>query len=99
MTLAVLTPAPGPSLSVAQVQVLFFGRVADVFGRRTVTTLPHEGCSVSELTQTLAARGPDEACALARSDVRVAVDQSIVDPDSWVTPGQEIAFFSMFSGG
>lgn len=81
------------------VRVLFFGRVADALGRELQVDLPPQGCSIGELRERLSALGEVAREALGRCDVRMAVDQILADDGSWVRPRQEVAFFSMFSGG
>ncbi|MFN3522072.1 MAG: MoaD/ThiS family protein [Phenylobacterium sp.] len=91
-----LMPAASPEASAC---VLFFGRVADVLGRRVEIALPAAGCSLAEVRARLGALSEDARAALSRADVRAAVDQALAGDDTWTRPGQEIAFFSMFSGG
>jgi molybdopterin synthase sulfur carrier subunit len=81
------------------IRVLFFGRVADALGREVEVATPVGGCSLAELRERLGALGEAARAALARCDVRAAVDQVIADDSCWVSPRQEVAFFSMFSGG
>lgn len=92
-----LGPLPGPSTVMAR--ILFFGRVADALGREVQIALPAGGCSLAELRRRLANGDPHAEAALGRSDVRASVDQVIAVEGDWVLPEQEIAFFSMFSGG
>lgn len=79
--------------------VLFFGRPSDRLGRARAADIPVEGCTVAELRARLCASDPRAAAALDRPDVRAAVDQVIATDQARVRPGQEIAFFSVFSGG
>jgi len=81
------------------VEVLFFGRVADAFGRIARVEIPQKGCTVADLRLLLGGTAEGGAAALAERGVRAAVGGSLVDGDSWVRPDQEVAFFSMFSGG
>lgn len=85
--------------SIAPATVLFFGSVADVFGRQAVVSLPTRGCPLSEVRSRLTVMGAAAAAALSTGGVRAAVDRVLVDDQTWVRPGQEIAFFSLFSGG
>ena len=80
-------------------KILFFGRTADRLGRSREVEIPAVGLSVGELRRRLC--DGDEAArdALERSDVRASVDRAIVDDAARVAPGQEVAFFSIFSGG
>jgi molybdopterin synthase sulfur carrier subunit len=87
------------SAAMATIQICFFGKVADRFGRGLAVDIPAEGCSLSWLRAQLAAQtdGGDEA--LSERGLRAAVDHLIVGDQAWISPGQEVAFLSMFSGG
>ena len=54
---------------------------------------------VGATLRDLAARDEAAAAALLRPDVRASLDQVVVGDDVQVRPDQEIAFFSIFSGG
>jgi molybdopterin synthase sulfur carrier subunit len=79
--------------------VLFFGRPSERLGKTRNAEIPAEGCTVAELRARLCEADPLAAPALDRPDVRAAVDQVISSDQARVRPGQEIAFFSVFSGG
>ena len=81
------------------VRVLFFGRVADVCGRSIEVPLPPEGCSLEALRARIADLRDGAAEALGEPCIRIAIDQLMVSGDPWVSPGQEVAFLSAFSGG
>lgn len=89
-------PSPGP---VAWAHVLFFGKVADRFGRAREVAIPAGGCSVAQLKAQLALAVEGGAEALAEPGLRVAIDQELCAENLWIRPGQEVAFCSMFSGG
>ncbi|MFZ5719161.1 MAG: MoaD/ThiS family protein [Pseudomonadota bacterium] len=94
------TIAAPPSVERPAVRVLFFGRVVDVFGRARDIALPQGGCSLEELKRRLSGHVEGGAAALAAPGVRAAIDQQMtLDDDAFVRPGQEVAFFSAFSGG
>ncbi|WP_296599703.1 MoaD/ThiS family protein [Phenylobacterium sp.] len=80
-------------------RVLFFGRLADLFGRSMSVIIPAEGCAVSDLRIRIAATVEGGAEALGQPGVRVAVDQLMACGDPWVSPGQDVAFLPAFSGG
>ncbi len=80
------------------VEVLFFGRVAETLGRELRIAIPAAGCTVAELRKRLAEADADAGEALG-SGVRCSIDREIVGEDARVKPGQEIAFFPVFSGG
>ena len=83
----------------ASVTVLFFGKLADAMGRSAEVAIPAAGCTVAQLKTHLAATIAGAEAALAERGVRWAVAREIVGDHAWVRPGQEVAFFSMFSGG
>lgn len=83
----------------AQVQVLFFGQIADVFGRSAHVPLPLNGCLLSQLRREIESLVANGEAALAAPGVRASVGHEIANGDVWVVPGQEVAFFSAFSGG
>lgn len=80
-------------------RILFFGRVAERLGAECQLDLPATGTSMGEVRHLLAARDETAADALLRTDVRASLDQVVVGDDVQVRPDQEIAFFSIFSGG
>ena len=93
-----LNPTAGPTA--AMLHVLFFGRIADRFGRVRDIPIPACGCPLSVVRAILASLVEGGALALAEPGVRAAVAQQLVlDDEAWVRPGQEVAFFSAFSGG
>lgn len=94
--LLALSPADAAT---ATVRVLFFGKVADVFGRSREIAIPTQGCSLPELRDRLSGLAEGGGAALSERGVRCALEQQIVGDEAWMNPGQEVAFFSMFSGG
>jgi len=74
-------------------RVLFFGRVADALGRERDVELPPAGCTIAELRRLISAE------VLAVKGVRASLDKQIVGEEALVSPGAEVAFFSVFSGG
>jgi len=80
-------------------RILFFGRVGERLGAEGRLDLPVGGASMGEIRHLLAARDEVAADALLRTDVRACLDQVVVDDDVRARPDQEIAFFSIFSGG
>lgn len=79
--------------------VLFFGKVADHFGRAREVAMPVAGCLLSHIKGQLAQDVEGGAEALAEPGLRMAVDQALCSEATWVSAGQEVAFFSVFSGG
>lgn len=80
-------------------RILFFGRVGERLGPEGSLDLPSEGLTVREIRRLLAERDEVAADALLRRDVRASVDLVVVGEDALARPNQEIAFFSIFSGG
>lgn len=81
------------------IQVHFFGKIADCFGRTASLEIPAAGCSLPWLKAHLADQVECGDEALAEPGLRVAVNRLIVTDQAWVRSGQEVAFLSMFSGG
>ena len=80
-------------------RILFFGRVAEHLGPECDLDLPDQGATVLDIRRQLAERDEVSAEALLRPDVRASVDQVVVSEDAIARLDQEIAFFSVFSGG
>jgi len=80
-------------------RILFFGRVGERLGPEGSLDLPSEGLTVREIRRLLAERDEVAADALLRPDVRASVDLVVVGEEAVARPNQEIAFFSIFSGG
>ncbi|ESQ94466.1 MoaD/ThiS family protein [Asticcacaulis benevestitus] len=75
------------------IDALFFGRVAEALGqRRTQIDVPAEGLSLLSLRARLFI-GDDD------SKVLMSVNQVIQSGDQALHDGDEVAFFSVFSGG
>ena len=75
------------------VEVLFFGRMADIAGRRRLTLeRPAAGLNLVTVRDSL-------FDAATRPLVRMSVNQVQVTADQALKDGDEIAFFSVFSGG
>jgi molybdopterin synthase sulfur carrier subunit len=75
------------------IDILFFGRVADAQGRRRLTmTFPEDGLSLFALRLRLFDGETD-------ARMRMSVNQRMVTADQPLRDGDEVAFFSVFSGG
>ncbi|MDI7773945.1 MoaD/ThiS family protein [Asticcacaulis sp. EMRT-3] len=79
------------------IEVFFFGRIADVAGARSQT---YAGVT----TSLYALRDEIFAAALAdgrldRAALRMSVNRQQVRDDRVIAPGDEVAFFPVFSGG
>lgn len=80
-------------------RILYFGRVGEKLGPEGYLELPTEGLTVREVRQRLAGKDEITADTLMRSDVRASIDLVVAGEDAVARQGQEIAFFSIFSGG
>ena len=75
------------------IDILFFGRVADRLGkRRMAMALPEGGLRLFALRLRLFDGEDDER-------LRMSVNQVVVTDDRPLRDGDEVAFFSVFSGG
>jgi molybdopterin converting factor small subunit len=90
---------PARAAALGAVRVLFFGRVADACGRSIEVTIPHRGCSLTDLKGRIATQVEGGQAALDAPGLRVAIDRVMTAGDPWVSPGQDVAFLSVFSGG
>ena len=79
--------------------VLFFGRMADLAGQRRVE-LPQvpEGQSLFSLRDRLLGAAIEAGHVEARA-IRVSLNRVVSPHDHAVADGDEVAFFSVFSGG
>ena len=81
------------------IAVLFFGRIADLAGHRRLDVAPApEGDSLFALRDRLLAQ-PIAAGRLEAGAVRMSLNQTLSPGDQAVADGDEVAFFSVFSGG
>jgi molybdopterin synthase sulfur carrier subunit len=75
------------------IDILFFGRVADRLGqRRMALALPEGGLSLFALRLRLFDGEGD-------GQLRMSINQVVVNDDRPLRDGDEVAFFSVFSGG
>ena len=75
----------------AQVEVLLFGRMADVVGHRR---LSRAAATLFGLRDAVFA-----GAAVDPASIRMSVNQVQVFADQPLAEGDEVAFFSVFSGG
>jgi len=82
-------------MSDSTLEILFFGRVADLVGRRALTLpLKLAPQTLFGLRESLFSEMDYDIKTL-----RMSVNQVVVLDDQPLKPGDEIAFFSVFSGG
>ena len=73
------------------ITVLFFGRMADVAGRRRLDmTWPEDGIGLLALRDRVLA---------GESGVHMSINRQVVRDDQGLRDGDEVAFFPVFSGG
>ncbi|HVZ29224.1 MAG TPA: MoaD/ThiS family protein [Asticcacaulis sp.] len=81
------------------IDVLFFGRMADVSETRTLTVaLPGEGLNLLGLRDRIFAAALADGRVRA-GDIRMSVNRIVANGDQVLKDGDEVAFFSVFSGG
>jgi sulfur-carrier protein len=80
------------------IEVLFFGKMADIAGKRFQTAAVPEGGTLHALRDTVFADAL-AAGRLTTRDIRMSVNKTVVTTDQPVGDGDEVAFFSVFSGG
>lgn len=81
-------------------RILFFGRLADVAGRREAVVALSGPTDIAAIIATLGEGAPELAAALAAPSVRVAVNKRVAPLRAGkAEPGDEIAFLPPVSGG
>ena len=80
------------------IEVLFFGKMADVVGLRSQTVTAAEGKTLHVLRDRFFAGGMASG-RVAAGDIRMSVNKAVVKADQPLSDGDEVAFFSVFSGG
>lgn len=81
------------------VRVVFFGRLADHFGREQEVAIDGGASSVGAVIDRLSELNPSVADALARERIRCAVNDVLAGDDARLRDGDELALFPPFSGG
>lgn len=79
--------------------VLFYGRLADIIGRELQLEVADTGCSIGDLRALIAARHPASHEDILSSRVRACVGDSIVSDDHLVKAPDSVEFFPPVSGG
>lgn len=81
------------------IAVLFFGRMADVTGqKRLEIAASSEGDSLLALRNRLLGQAMASG-AVKDADIRMSLNRVVESADKPVADGDEVAFFSVFSGG
>jgi len=79
------------------IDVLFFGKMADIVGNRSLR-IDAGGEYLFTLRDRLFADALT-AGRVAAADIRLSVNRMVVAGDQLLKDGDEVAFFSVFSGG
>lgn len=80
------------------VRITFWGEIADRLGQERSLDMPSGEVTVGAIRAELA-RQDEAAQTLLRAQIRAAVDAVVCSDDTVVGAGQEVAFFSVVSGG
>jgi molybdopterin synthase sulfur carrier subunit len=81
-------------------QILYFGRLREAFGRGSEDLAPPADATVAGLLAELRTRGGVWAEELAEGRAfRVAVDQTVVQPAAPLATDSEVAIFPPVTGG
>jgi len=80
-------------------QVLFFAQLREQLNSSGLTLELQSPCSVAELQQKLQDDNPQWQPIFANSQVLASVNQTLVDTDAMVQPGDEVAVFPPVTGG
>ena len=79
-------------------EVLFFGKMADVAGRKAWSMSVADGVTLHALRDRLFGDAL-AAGQIAVRDIRMSVNKTVVFSDQPIGKDDEVAFFSVFSGG
>ncbi|MEO1253086.1 MAG: MoaD/ThiS family protein [Pseudomonadota bacterium] len=83
-----------------ETRLLFFGPLREAAGGgERLVQLPDEVATPAGVIDWISAGDEVLAARLAQPDIRIAVDQKIVDRDASFDGAEEIAFLPPFSGG
>lgn len=81
------------------VNVLYFARLREAFGRERESIELPDGATADTLLALLRARGNPWAQELGERPFRVAVNQQMVGQDAPLASGDEVAIFPPVTGG
>lgn len=79
-------------------KVLFFAQTRELIGQDQLV-LESSYATVEDLRQALAMRGDKWQLALEKGKLYVAVNQTLVDLNTALNDGDEVAFFPPVTGG
>jgi len=82
-----------------KLKILYFASLRETVGQAAEEiVLPASVATIGDLRRYIAARGAAWD-ALAANNLRVAVNQRVVDADQTLAEGDEVAFFPPVTGG
>ncbi len=88
-----------PEANPAPVKILYFARLGEQLGCCEESMLLNDGIATARALRDNLMSRKGQWAALAGAGVRMAVNQELVDLDSPVAPGDEVAFLPPVSGG
>ncbi|HEX5379922.1 MAG TPA: hypothetical protein VFW47_15200 [Phenylobacterium sp.] len=98
MSATILHQAAWPSgFPTSRAYVLFFGPIADRFGRAREVPIPLSGCRLGRLKAEVAGQVEGGLEAMADPSLRMVLGNLLADEDTWVNPDQQVTFFSVVS--
>jgi len=83
----------------APLQVSFFGRPSDIFGKSVTIDIPEEGLPLEELRQRIEQIHGGAARGALGPHISAMVDDAVISGGVYIKPGQDVAFISRVSGG
>ena len=82
-----------------KLKVLFFANYKEVLGLSELTIELDTGANVIELNQLLASKGERWQEVFQSSSIKVAVNHELVDENTMLKEGDEVAYFPPVTGG
>lgn len=79
--------------------VVLYGRLAELAARRVTVEMPDSGCSIADLRQMLAAAYPSLAPEIMGPRVRACAGDVIVTDEHRIDGTEPVEFFPPVSGG
>jgi molybdopterin synthase sulfur carrier subunit len=89
----------GARRSRKMIRVLFFARFAEELGVRELSQEWQEGLTSRHLLQSLGKKGRVWQQVLSAQDVKIAVNQELINGEQPINDGDEVAFFPPMTGG
>lgn len=86
-------------MSQTQLDVELCGRLADACGPLLRLAIPENGLPVTAMLAILAQAYPAISDAFGRIRIKVCINETMVDDEAVVRPGDRVALFPPVSGG